>query len=99
MKYLLLYFVIISFIGVLLTVADKIKAKRGSMRISENALLCVSALGGSVFVLVCMLLIRHKTKKVKFMVGIPLIIILQLLFCFFVWNFIRTNGIVLDVPF
>lgn len=99
MKYLLLYFIIVSFIGVVLTVADKIKAKRGSMRISENALLCVSALGGSLLVLVCMILIRHKTKKVKFMAGIPLIIVLQLLFCFFVWNFIKTNGIVFGMPF
>lgn len=47
------------------------------LRIPEATLLLISALGGSVAMLLTMLSIRHKTKKAKFMVGIPLIIVLQ----------------------
>ncbi len=81
---LLCWLVIISVISIIMTVADKISAKRGTWRISENALLCASALGGSVAMLVTMHLIRHKTKHVKFMAGIPLIIVVQTAFVLFV---------------
>lgn len=47
------------------------------LRVPEATLLVLSALGGSVAMLLTMLLIRHKTKKAKFMVGIPAIIVLQ----------------------
>ena len=46
-------------------------------RTRESTLLLLSALGGSVAMLATMLIIRHKTKHAKFMVGIPLIMILQ----------------------
>jgi len=46
-------------------------------RTRESTLLLLSALGGSVAMLATMLIIRHKTKHVKFMLGIPLIILLQ----------------------
>ena len=45
--------------------------------ISEKTLLILSALGGSVAMLTVMLLIRHKTRHAKFMVGIPAIILAQ----------------------
>ena len=48
------------------------------LRVPEGRLLLLSALGGSVAMLLTMLLIRHKTKKTKFMVGIPAIIVLQI---------------------
>jgi uncharacterized membrane protein YsdA (DUF1294 family) len=38
----------------------------------------ISALGGSVFMYLTMLVIRHKTQHKKFMIGIPVIIFLQL---------------------
>ena len=47
------------------------------LRVPEATLLILSALGGSVAMLLTMLLVRHKTKKAKFMVGIPAIIVLQ----------------------
>lgn len=47
------------------------------LRIPEASLLLISAIGGSVAMLLTMLAIRHKTKKAKFMVGIPLIIVVQ----------------------
>ena len=37
----------------------------------------LSALGGSVAMFVTMLMIRHKTRHSKFMIGIPIIILFQ----------------------
>ena len=72
------YLGVISVIAVVVTIADKVKAKRGAWRVPENTLLLLSALGGSVAMLVTMLLIRPKTKHLKFMLGIPIIIVLQI---------------------
>ena len=79
-KILLIYIAIISLISVIVCFYDKkiSKKKRVELRIPEKVLLILSALGGSVAMFITMLLIRHKTKHFKFMVGIPVIIILQI---------------------
>lgn len=75
---LLGYIAIMSLISIIVCIYDKIAAKKFTKhRTRESSLLLLSALGGSVAMLATMLLIRHKTKHAKFMVGIPLIIILQ----------------------
>ena len=84
LKILCYYLAAVSFLAVILTLYDKRAARKGRWRISENALLCVAAFGGSAAMLLTMLLIRHKTKHVKFMAGLPLILILQVLFAAFV---------------
>ena len=73
-----LYFLFISLVAMIVTYADKRKAEKGKWRVPEATLLIISALGGSVFMLISMLIIRHKTKKLKFMLGIPLIIAAQI---------------------
>ena len=78
-KALVIYLCAISLISVIVCCYDKIAAKHNPKhRIREATLLWLSALGGSVAMLVTMLLIRHKTKHKKFMIGIPAIIILQI---------------------
>ena len=69
----------IAALSVFLTVADKMKAKKGAWRISEKILFLVALLGGAFPMWITMLLIRHKTKHKRFMVGLPLITLLQLL--------------------
>jgi len=64
-------------IAIFLTVRDKRSAKKNRWRVKESTLLLVSALGGSIAMLLTMNLIRHKTQKKKFMIGIPIIIVLQ----------------------
>ena len=78
-KILIVYFAIISIISFFVCVYDKriSKKNRVELRIPEKVLLILSAIGGSVAMFITMLLIRHKTKHVKFMLGIPIIMILQ----------------------
>ena len=94
MKILVYYLAGISLLAVIMTVADKIAARRGTWRISENALMCAAAFGGSAAMYVTMLLIRHKTKHVKFMAGLPLIMAVQVVFAVFLISFLRRrNGL------
>ena len=72
------YFLLISLIAITATLLDKYRARRHKGRIPEATLLLLSALGGSAAMLITMRLIHHKTRKKKFMIGIPVILILQL---------------------
>ena len=77
--FFLAYLLIISVISFAVTVYDKWAAvKRPQERTREGTLLLLSALGGSIAMLLTMLGIRHKTKHLKFMIGIPIIILLQI---------------------
>lgn len=78
---------VISLVAVIVTIADKWKAKRGKWRVPEATLLLISALGGSAAMYVTMLYIRHKTKHIKFMAGIPLIFVFQIIIL--VWCLLR----------
>lgn len=74
-----LYFAVISLVTAVITIADKIKAKKGAFRVPENTLIILALSGGSVAEYFTMRLIRHKTLHKKFMIGLPIIIIIQLL--------------------
>lgn len=86
---LLAYILIISVISVVVCIYDKkiSKKNRVELRTPEKTLLLLSALGGSVAMFVTMLLIRHKTKHVKFMLGIPLIMVIQAGIVFLLFHF------------
>lgn len=77
-KLILLYLLLINAIGFLLMLTDKRKAQKNLWRIPESTLLWVAALGGSVGSLAGMYTFRHKTRHLKFTLGIPLILALQL---------------------
>lgn len=79
MKIFLIYIGVMSVISVVVCCYDKLVSKTGkvSLRTPEATLMLLSALGGSAAMYLCMLLIRHKTKHPKFMVGIPVILLLQ----------------------
>ena len=82
-KLLYLYLLIINAVGFVLMIADKRKARKGRWRIPEATLMGVAALGGSVGSLLGMYTVRHKTKHIKFTLGIPVILILQLVLTFY----------------
>ena len=87
---LLVYISIISVWSIIVTVYDKIAAtRRPEARIREATLLTLSVFGGSVAMFVTMRLIRHKTLHAKFMIGIPVIMILQaalVFLCYYLLN-------------
>lgn len=76
-KLIFLYLTVISIISVIVCVADKSRAKKGKWRIKESTLFLLSALGGSAAMYITMRIIHHKTLHKRFMIGIPLIIIIQ----------------------
>ena len=87
MKYFLLYLLLINAVGFALMLIDKWKAKHNRWRIKEATLMTVAALGGSVGSLLGMYTVRHKTKHIKFTVGIPLILVAQIaLAIYLIWR-------------
>lgn len=75
---ILLYFLIINVIGFLAMAIDKWKAKNNSWRIPENTLFSITVLGGGIGTIVGMYVFRHKTKKPKFTIGMPVILVLEI---------------------
>ena len=73
------YIAVISLISIVVCIYDKKISKRNNvkLRIPEKTLFLWSALGGSLAMFITMKLIRHKTKHLSFMIGIPVIFILQ----------------------
>ena len=72
------YLILINAIGLWIMLLDKQKARRGSWRIPEATLMGITLLGGSIGMFLGMHLFRHKTRHPKFVIGIPLILILQI---------------------
>lgn len=62
---------------------DKLKAKRGSWRISEATLLLLAAIGGSIGAWYGMKVWHHKTLHRKFRYGVPLLFLIQVILCIF----------------
>ena len=85
---LYVYIAAISLFAVIQTIFDKRRAVRGGWRVKESSLLLTAVLGGSVAMLLTMLMIRHKTRKKKFMLGIPVIIVLQIAAAILVRRFV-----------
>lgn len=91
MKYLFIYLTLINAAAFILMLADKHKAKKKQFRIPEATLMGVAALGGSIGALAGMYLVRHKTKHIKFTLGIPLILAVQLLLAVLLWVLFHYN--------
>ena len=64
----------ISALTAAITIGDKLAAKCGWRRVPEQTLFLLALIGGAAAMYVTMLLIRHKTKHKRFMLGLPLII-------------------------
>jgi len=84
--YLLVYLGVMSVVAVVVTVYDKLAAKANKRRVSEGGLLLLALFGGSVGMYLIMRLINHKTAKDKFMKGLPLMMVVQLLLGFMVYR-------------
>ncbi len=63
---------------------DKRKAIKGQWRISERMLLAFALLGGSIGAILAMMIFHHKTKHWKFIILIPLFLMIHI-FLFFMF--------------
>ena len=86
-KLLLLYLILINLLGFVLYGVDKAKSKGKSRRIPERTLLWVARLGGGVGCWLGMMLFRHKTKHTRFMILVPLWIVLWAAAVVLLWRY------------
>ena len=78
MGYILIYFAVVSVITAIVTFYDKKAAKKWTKhRVPEKVLFFLAIIGGSLSEFLTMLKIRHKTKHKRFMIGLPIIMVLQ----------------------
>ncbi len=75
--FLLIIYLCFSVLAVCLTAYDKYASVKKHYRIPEKILFLVSLCGGSLAMYITMLVIRHKTKHKRFMVGLPVIALAQ----------------------
>ena len=78
MLYLVLYLILVNLVAIVITAHDKLAAVNHRRRVPEKTLMLIAALGGAPAMYLTMLVIRHKTRKPLFMIGIPLIFFLEL---------------------
>ena len=76
---MLIYLCIINAAAFVLMLLDKLKAKKNLWRIPEATLLGIAVIGGSLGCIAGMYVARHKTKHLKFTIGLPLILAAQIM--------------------
>ena len=87
MSMLLLYYMIgINAITFIVYGIDKLKARKGRWRIPEATLLLLAVVGGSIGAWLGIKVWHHKTLHKKFKYGIPLIIIVQIALCIYLFT-------------
>lgn len=78
-KNIIIYLILINIIGFFIMFLDKQKAKKGRWRIPEKTILIITLLGGGIGTISGMYTFRHKTKKLKFTIGLPTILICEII--------------------
>ena len=86
-KILIAWLILTNITAFLMFGIDKLKAKADKWRISEKALFIVAIIGGGVGAFLGMQVFRHKTKHTKFVVGIPVIMVVQIAILVWLWLF------------
>lgn len=79
------YLLVINIISFILMYVDKKKAINHQWRISEHTLMMISLIGGSIGTILGMKIFRHKTKHVKFYIGVPIIFFIQLILSYYIY--------------
>ena len=74
-----IYLLAVNALGLLIMHYDKYLAKNNMWRIPEKTLLGIAVVGGSLGCILGMYSARHKTRKPKFTIGLPMILVLQIL--------------------
>lgn len=89
MLILISYVILICSITFILMFIDKKKAIKGDFRIPESTFIKLSLLGGGIGTYMGMFTFKHKTLHKKFYIGIPLIIIFNIISIFILFNLLN----------
>jgi len=81
-------------IGTIMMIRDKQRARQGRHRIPESRLMWMAVLGGAWLMWITMLLVHHKTHRKKFMIGLPIITLIQVVLFILAW---KTNQVFIFV--
>lgn len=76
MMYLIIYLIVVNLAAFAMYGIDKQKAIRRQWRISEAMLISIAVLGGGIGAFLGMRIFRHKTRHMKFVLGVPVCILL-----------------------
>lgn len=85
---LIIYLVIINLAAFFIFGIDKCRAIKNRWRIAESTLFLLALIGGSIGAEAGMYVFHHKTRHLRFVIGIPLIFILQVLIVFFIRKYV-----------
>nr|MBQ8251910.1 DUF1294 domain-containing protein [Lachnospiraceae bacterium] len=80
------YVIMINLAGFALMGLDKYKAKKKAWRIPEATLFLFAFFGGSLGTTLGMFLFHHKTRHWYFLYGMPLILIIQVVILYLLWQ-------------
>jgi Predicted membrane protein len=83
---MIIYLLIINSLAFVMYGVDKRKARKGAFRIAEKHLLLVAFLGGATGAFIGMRIFRHKTKKKRFAIVVPLCMLIQWLLYLYLEN-------------
>lgn len=75
----ILYLLLINLIGFITMFLDKKKAEKGKWRTPEKTIFLITLFGGGIGTISGMYTFRHKTKKLKFTLGLPAIFIAEVI--------------------
>ena len=76
--YIYYYLLAVNILAFVLFGVDKQKARRNKWRIPEKTLILSAVIGGSVGAILGMRFFHHKTRKARFAIGVPVILLVQI---------------------
>ena len=78
-RFVLFYFILINLVGIIVMAYDKRRAVMRKWRVPEANLFFIALIFGSLGSIIGMYLFHHKTKHLKFTLGMPLILLIQVI--------------------
>ena len=92
--WIVILYAVVNLIAFLIMFLNKKKAtKQGVERISEVMLFFIAIFFGALGVYLGMFILRHKTRKWYFMMGIPLLIVQNIAFLYLLYLFLISNSV------
>lgn len=87
--YFLGYLILINIITFIAYGVDKSKSRNKQWRIPESTLIFLGLIGGAIGGLMAMVIFKHKLSKKSFYMGLPLIIVLNIIMELVIFSYLR----------